>query len=644
MDIKTTIMSPFPSLYKTALEVIEERAAEWAGTVNVVLLKSLGTGVAESRAEIAKGAEVIVSRGNTAARIEKQVQIPVVHIQVTAVDIMQALKQVGDCHAQVGVMGFPDVVYECEKVGELMGISIRELPPQDDIEDAHCVIKKAIDAGISVIIGDNSASSIAVKFGIQGILIESGKNAVYKAIKEAERIAAVQRKEMGRVKLEMERAKLLNTIIESSTDGIVAVDKEARITYFNPIAQEIFKRTAEQAISKNVIDVIDNTKLLDVLQSGAPQLADIQHIGKKVIATKRVPIKVNDEIVGAIASFQDVTQLQMFEQTIRQKLHSKGLVAKATLGQVVGSSQVMQLLKERTGKFAGTESTVLITGESGTGKEMLAQSVHNLSERKLGPFVAINCGALPESLLESEMFGYEQGAFTGAKRGGKVGLFELAHGGTIFLDEVGEMPLPLQSRLLRVLQEKEVMRLGADRVIPVDVRVIAATNQDLETLVDEKKFRNDLYYRLNILRLCIPPLRERADDIPELVEHFLRLYGRINAGIAGIGPRAIRLLQLCPWNGNVRELASVLERVMLLARGPIIEEADIKEVMPPNAGMPKAAAPGPEFSLKQMEQEAIMQMLIEEEFNYTKLSARLGISRQTLWRRMKSWQKQSKSQ
>ncbi|MDR3565768.1 MAG: sigma 54-interacting transcriptional regulator [Negativicutes bacterium] len=639
MDIKTTIISPFPSLYKTALEVIEERAAEWIGTVNAVLLKSLGTGVIESREEIAQGTEVIVSRGNTAARIEKHIQIPVVHIQVTAVDIMQALKQVGDSCAQVGVMGFPGVVYECEKVGELMGISIRELelPAKDDVEEVHKVIKEAIDSGISVIIGDNSASSVAVKFGIQGILIESGKNAIYKAIKEAETIAIVQR-------TEKERAKLLNTIIESSTDGIVAVDKNGRITYFNPMAQDIFKRTAARAVGKSVGEVISNTQLIDVLKSGIPQFADIQHIGKKVIATKRIPIKVNDETVGAIASFQDVTQLQIFEQIIRQKLHHKGLVAKATLDQFIGSSQVMQTLKGRTKKFAMTDSTVLITGESGTGKEMLAQSIHNLSKRKIGPFVAINCGALPESLLESEMFGYEQGAFTGAKRGGKVGLFELAHGGTIFLDEIGEMPLPLQSRLLRVLQEKEVMRLGADRVIPIDVRVIAATNQDLETLVAAKAFRNDLYYRLNILRLCIPPLRERVEDIPELVEHFLHLYSNINPDVVGISPLAVRLLQLHSWSGNVRELYSGLERVMLLATEPVIEDGDVKEVLPIRANPSKVAALPTNGALVQMEKEAITQLLIEEEFNYSRVAARLGISRQTLWRRLKGWQNKSADQ
>lgn len=557
MNIKITIMAPFPSLYQTAQEVIEERTAEWIGKINVVLLNPMGTGVVEAGKAIAKGTEVIISRGYTALCLGSGVEVPVVGIQVTALDMMQALQQANDHYSQVGVVGFSGIVYECERVGKLLGITIRELLIDDEIESIYEVIKKAIATGTTVIIGGASAAGIANELGIKGILIKSGKDAIYKAIKEAEALALVRRKDM-------EKARKVNAIIRSSAAEISVVDRAPRAT-----------------------------------------------------------------------TLTDFTPMEILEQSIKQKMHSKGWIAKKTLDQFIGSSQKIQDLKFRTQKFAITDSTILITGESGTGKEVLAQSIHNLSNRKLGPFVAVNCAALPQNLLESEMFGYEEGAFTGTRKGGKAGLFELAHGGTIFLDEVGEMPLPLQSRLLRVLQEKAVMRLGADCVMPVDVRVIAATNQDLETLIADKSFRKDLYYRLNILRLYIPPLRERVGDIPELIEYFLRYFAHTNLEVKGINPQVIRLIQLHSWDGNVRELSNILERAMLLSSGPIIEERDIEEVLPMPLDHIEATLIPKDCTLHEVESEAIIQMLLSEEFSYTKVAAKLGISRTTLWRKLK---------
>lgn len=325
---------------------------------------------------------------------------------------------------------------------------------------------------------------------------------------------------------------------------------------------------------------------------------------------------------------------------IRQKLHQKGFLAKSSLDNFIGCSKKIQLLKQQTRQFAQTDSTILITGESGTGKEMLAQGIHNASQRKLGPFLAVNCAALPENLLESELFGYEEGAFTGTRKGGKPGLFELAHGGTLFLDEIVEMPLSLQSRLLRILQEREVMRLGADRVIAVDVRIVAATNRDLEIFVQANKFRSDLYYRLNVLRLRIPPLRERPEDIPELVACFLQLFSKLNPAIECISPQAVKLLQLHAWKGNVRELFNILERVMLLVQRPVITAADIGNLLPIATSRPVRPAAGRDIqsgTLQQLEKNAIMQFLLEEKFNYTRVAERLGINRTTLWRKLKIW-------
>jgi PAS domain S-box-containing protein len=430
---------------------------------------------------------------------------------------------------------------------------------------------------------------------------------------------------------EREKAELFQTIINASADGIIAIDKNEQVTIFNPAVERMYKMTCSDVIGRPIETLIPGDRLRDCLAGNKYERESVQSVNGRVFAIKRIPIKLGEAIVGAIANVQDVTQLQYFEQVVRQKLNKNGLKAKFHLDQLIASSPQMKVIKERVRQYAGNDATVLITGESGTGKECVAQSIHNASNRKTGPFVAINCAALPESLLESEHFGYDEGAFTGAKKGGKSGLFELAHGGTIFLDEIGEMPLALQARLLRVLQEKEVMRLGADGVMPVNVRVLAATNQDMMSLVDNKKFRADLYYRLDVLRLHIPPLRERVEDIPELIQSFLEKSPASNK--VSISESAAKLLQQQYWRGNIRELENVIERVRLLAEGPVIEEAMVRrelagcgQIM---SGVVSNEIPGV------LERNKIEQILFEEKYNYTQAAKRLGISRTTLWRRIR---------
>jgi len=626
MDTKIAIITPFLAMQHIAQEVVNERSDEWPQGIQVVV-GDLGVGLEQANKAIAQGAEVIISRGGTASLISSQIELPVVEIQVTAFDILRALKQVSGQTKKVGVVGFRNVIYGCEDFGEIWGVSLQEITLTNEQEALEKIIA-AKQQGINVIIGDAISIKIAHQCGLQGILIQSGKEAIYKAIKQAQQIARVRSKEQ-------ERFELLRTIINSSTDGILAVDERTRITILNPVAEEVFHLRAEEALGRKVGDVIPGTRLPLIVARGEAEIGEIQKIGSRVIATKRVPIKLNEKVVGAIANFQDVTQLQRYEQSVRQKLYAKGLVAKFTLEQVIGTCPVMEEIKKWVRQYAGTDSTVLITGESGTGKELLAQSIHNLGKRSGGPFVAVNCAALPENLLESELFGYEEGAFTGAKKGGKAGLCELAHGGTLLLDEVGEMPLALQARLLRVLQEKEVMRLGGDRVIPVDVRIIAATNQNLLQLIQERRFRNDLYYRLDILRLHVPPLRERKEDIPMLIRYFLHKHSMLKPHLVDISEAAIDRLKQCQWPGNVRELANILERTILLSEGPVITEATICNVLGVAADGSTNGDSGKNL-LQSLEMETIRNVLQEENYNYCRTAERLGINRTTLWRKLRS--------
>lgn len=369
----------------------------------------------------------------------------------------------------------------------------------------------------------------------------------------------------------------------------------------------------------------------------------MQQLEDVLIATNRVPIKVGKEIVGAIATFQDVTEITEMEERIRRKTHAKGLNAKYSISDIVGTSQGIQNAKDRAMKFSQVNSNVLIVGETGTGKEIFAQSIHNLSKRRNGPFVAINCAALPENLLESELFGYVEGAFTGARKGGKPGLFELAHNGSIFLDEISELALGLQGRLLRVLQEQEIMRLGHDQVIPINVRVIAASNKDLKTLVNKGEFREDLMYRIDVLRLPIPALRERREDISQLVDHFIQKYSnKFDKFIDGITAEAKELLIRAEWQGNIRELENVCERLVVLSGASMISEKDIVniiEITEEQRFSHSIHINTLDSPVRQTidEKEQIICALERSHNNKAEAARLLGINRTTLWRKLKKY-------
>ncbi|MBP2659663.1 MAG: hypothetical protein H6Q69_2695 [Firmicutes bacterium] len=621
MNYKICIVAPFANLAQTAKEVIRERSSEWEGEIEVVT-GDLQDGVEEARNAIDRGAEAIISRGGTALRIEKQIRVPMVQIGVGAIDIFRTLKQVGLDSSAVGIAGYNNVIYECEALAELLGIPICMLTTASEVEASN-KIEKAAKSGIEIVFGDHNAVKLAIANGLRGVVIETGKDAIYKAIREAELLIKVRRREQ-------EHAELLRTVVEMSHDGIVAVDHNSKVTLWNSSIANFFQTSSGSAVGRSIEDVIPNTCLPNILDTGEKERGEIFHFGQKAWAVTRLPIKINNKIVGAIANVQDVTKLQSYERIIRQKLHGNGLVAKVDLNHIIGSSPVIEKVKQQAKRYAQTSSTVLITGESGTGKEMFAQAIHRLSQRKGNPFVAVNCGALPESLLESELLGYEEGAFTGAKKGGKTGLFELAHEGTLFLDEIGEMPISLQNKLLRVLQEKEVMRLGGYKVIPVDVRVIAATNQNLTEQIELKKFRLDLYYRLDVLRLHLPPLRERQGDIPLLTNFFLAKLNEQNQRNKRFDFEALQHFAMLPWTGNIRELMNVIERLWLLSDSEEISVEEIEQILPAVFGGTRTGN-----DLKDIERQRIEQILREENFSYARTAKRLGINRTTLWRKLK---------
>lgn len=407
-------------------------------------------------------------------------------------------------------------------------------------------------------------------------------------------------------------------------------------------------------IGKHIDNVLPQIQLSEILNSGSGETEFIKNINDNKLMISRIPIKVSDQITDAVVMLHDVNRIQQMEEKIRREISTTGHYAKYTFDDVVGcSKETLELI--RIGKeYAKVNSTILIEGETGTGKEVMAQSIHNHSKKTSGPFVAVNCAALPENLLESELFGYAPGAFTGADKKGKRGLFEQAHGGTIFLDEISEINPLLQGRLLRVLQEKQVMRVGDNKLIPIDVRVIAATNRNLPKLIKEKAFREDLYYRLNVLKIELIPLRERKEDIPCFINNFIQHYSsRLDKPLVTLSPEAMKYICQYNWPGNVREIRNFVERLMVVAKKAYIALEDIKRKLITVDGTGEEEFES-EVDVERLmdvnrtavyqsgkfynsEREAILHAL-EENMGIVNFAAKsLGISRTTLWRKMKKY-------
>ncbi|MEY2196063.1 sigma-54 interaction domain-containing protein [Neobacillus sp. BF23-41] len=372
-------------------------------------------------------------------------------------------------------------------------------------------------------------------------------------------------------------------MIHLLAERIIVVDDNGIILYINEAYCQFLGTTIKDAINRPVQDVIENTRMHIVAKTGQKELAALHPINGSEMIANRFPIIEDGKIVGAVGTvmFRSPEEWRMYRTKIQGLVEElkyyktkleKELKSKYQFNDLIGKSSTFLATKKLAERISGSNSSVLLIGDSGTGKELFAHAIHNSSMRASLPFVAINCASIPEHLLESELFGYDDGAFTGAKKGGKKGQFEIANNGSIFLDEIGDMPLSMQSKLLRVLQEKEIQRVGAQKSIAVDVRIIAATHRDLEKLVEEGKFRQDLYYRLNVIKIEIPPLRERKEDIPLISQSLLKkLEGKFYRKGIELSTVVEERLMEHSWPGNIRELENVLERSINILDGKTIE-------------------------------------------------------------------------
>jgi PAS domain S-box-containing protein len=446
-----------------------------------------------------------------------------------------------------------------------------------------------------------------------------------------------------------EQLEMLRLIFDSIHNGAMVTDAAGRITHFNRPYEKFLGLRRADCIGKHCTQVVENTRMHIVARTGRPEINVSQSIKGQNMVVQRIPIRKDGRIVAVFGQvmFKDVREVGKLAQKLsllesKVKLYEQELInlrsTRYTIDSILGISKPIATLKKQARKAADNNFPVLITGSSGTGKELFAQAIHHASHRNMHPFVRINCAAIPRDLLESELFGYEKGAFTGARAGGKPGKFELAHLGSIFLDEIGDLPLEMQPKLLRVLEEKEFERIGGTHPVRSDFRLITATNQDLEQMMAEGRFREDLFYRLNVIRLSIPPLRERPEDILPIAENLLkRMTQETDLERVHLSRSAQTLLKAHDWPGNVRELANALERALSAVDGDTIDAEDLPfHIKDPGSRQRHVKKPiqSLKATLEKEECTTILRALEETHYNKARAAALLGIHRTLLYKKM----------
>ncbi|BCZ44929.1 Fis family transcriptional regulator [Clostridium gelidum] len=584
-------------------------------------------------------ADIIVARGYTAVTLKKlHPDIPIVEIPITTMDVVSSAKKLQKKNInneQIALIGFGDISLQANVASQICNMTITPCNYcyQNNILDIHKLIDEISTNGFKYIIGGMRMIEEANKKNLVSSFIECGRESIWLAIREAHHIAGIRRKER-------ERAAHFETILNYSHEGIISADVNNKIIHINSSAGKILNIDTSTFIGTDLEKVIPDSKFSNILTDENDYSDELLTTKSGRIILNKAAISLGDEKIGNVITFQNINNIQNTEFKIRNKLYHKGLVAKYSFKQIIGESLSIKETMEKAKIFAKVPSNILIFGATGTGKELFAQSIHNYSNRRNGPFVAVNCAAIPENLIESEFFGYAPGAFTGASKDGKMGFFELAHEGTIFLDEISEIPFNLQGKLLRVIQESEVMRVGHDKIIPINIRIICATNKYLKILVKEGKFREDLYYRLCVLQLPLPPLRDRGQDVLLLANHFINTYcSNFKKSNIILPSEEQQLFLSYSWDGNIRELRNICEQLVVLNQTGVISAQEVSSILSTDKIKESTISLPNDSSLdkKTLEKDLIIKALRESNYKKAKAASLLGINRTTLWKKLKEY-------
>lgn len=634
MKVHIGLIAPYSEMIDKAEKLAEKKNVRM--TACCAVLEDI---VPHARRMEIGGADVIIVRQGSDAFLRRKVNIPVVPVGSSCFDVLSALVQARRETDRIALANFMGQFTFAEVLKEALNCPIQEFVFKR-YEEAYEKIKQ-LSGKVDVLVGGGLTTLIAENQGIKAIMIKSSDEEIEFAIDLATSLVETRRDEER-------KRKQGSIIVNQSAEGIVALDEDHTITVYNRAAESIFGIPYREVIDTRNEPLLKAAGLLDDRADDAT-VNEILEIGGKKYFVHVIPLIMSNEVFGKVATFEEVARVQEMERNYRLSMHKKGHVAKFTFDHIIGQSRAIMETIAKAEKYAKSDFTVLITGETGTGKELFAQSIFNASRRNRKPFVTVNCATLPPNLLEAELFGYEEGAFTGAKKGGKQGYFELAHKGTIFLDEIGTMPAELQTRLLRVIQEKEIVRVGGSTVIPVDIRVIAATNTSLMDAVSERRFREDLYYRLNVLNLSIPPLRERREDIPLIAENKMNNF-QLSSQNAAVIIHALRHVSDYSWKGNVRELINLIAYLAVLVQdvGDVTDalvHSMINDILRPLEREGDTTGGrrrydhllSLESSKREMERDLFKELLGRNDLTKSQIAEKLGVSRTTFWRKCRDY-------
>jgi transcriptional regulator with PAS, ATPase and Fis domain len=624
------LVAPYADLVQTVHTALESSPHHVKTIVG-----DLQEGVQVAMEEIARGdTTVIISRGGTATLLRNSVSVPVFEINVSGYDLIRTIYPHVVAKRRIAVVGYQNVISGSRSIADILGVELG-FYAVDRGDTVQSIVTAARDSGADIIIGDNVSVNAARELGLRSELVRSGPEAVRSVVDDAAQF-------VGHMENEMLRNRRLHMIMDHTDYAVLCLTPNDEIELMNAQAQHILQQPETRLIGRKITTDLVPEELADaILQKRTNQLVRFDDKDYVVEVSVIEALGIHS---ATLVFIQSSGRIKNLEGILRHHLTSRGLVAKYRFETMIARNKVVRELIEVAQRYSLTNSTILLSGETGVGKEVFAQSIHNASPRSQGPFVAVNCAALPDSLLESELFGYVEGAFTGARKGGKPGLFEMAHSGTIFLDEVSDMSSVVQSRFLRVLQEKQAMRVGGNRVYEVDVRIIAASNKNLLEEVEHGRFRRDLYYRLKVLDISVPSLRSRPEDIIPLFVSFMNQSAqKYSFGEPeSIPQELVDAVLAYQWPGNIRELRNFAEKAsVLLSLGDDRDEAANRLIRDLSTSSAGDDAADPEIletsyngtrTLKEIESETVRKCWLVHNRNISETARVLGIDRSTVRR------------
>lgn len=583
---------------------------------------------------IADGVKVLICRGGMAFGLRQLFTIPIIDVKFSSACYVEAFEKIRNINGTVAFFSVDEISDTVKTLCYILNISAKFYRFHDE-ETAQQAVSQAVKEGSTFCIGGVITQKYALQYGLHYLTLENSYEDIETALDSAQlTLTSLLQEEEKRKNLQIQLHRY-EAILNYTHDGIIAVDKTGHVVVVNKQAEDILPLQNKPFEGKAVEEILPDTKLPVVLRSGEMEIDELMKVGNTIINTNRVPIMIDGHVEGVVATFRDIESIQHTEQKIRSNLHRKGMVSKHRFSDIIGDSPALQKAIRIAKSYAKNNSNVLIIGEIGTGKEMFAHSIQRESKRRNAPFVTINCANISPKVLLTDLQGYENGANPFGTKGSKAGIFELAHGGTVFLDKIEDASLEVQSFLLRVLDNKEVRRIGGDHVIPLDVRVISAAKKNLLQEIQEGKFLEELYYLLGVLTLELPPLRERGDDYLLLCnDGFHQSFGEQFRQYEDKIKLIEDYVKDYQWKGNIRQLSNFVERVSVLLKNNVSID-DIMSTLPDVQRQHIEAKQN--VTLGKWTKSTIVNALSASSLNISRAARMLNCSRSTLYKKMEEF-------